>query len=318
MVPLAARKGGLGRGLDALIGSPRPASPAPAASPERGDAAQRQPLEVEIGRIRPNPHQPRKRFDETQLAELSDSIREHGVIQPLVVTEEQPSTGEAGAPGVRGSGGRYTLVAGERRWQAAKIAGLTRVPVVIREAAGRDLLELALIENVQRADLNPLEEALAFQQLSEEFGLTQDEIGQRVHKSRFAISNTIRLLQLPASVQQLVLDGKLTEGHARAILGLGDLPGGRDVQRRVANEAVANGWTVRQIEELVRRHQSAAKRPPANRRRDQSVDEIETQFQDALQTKVTLTRSRRGGRLTIHYYDDEQLMSLYDRLAGSA
>src|SRR5688572_8734424 len=177
MVPLAARKGGLGRGLDALIGSPQPATPAPTAGAERD--AQRQPLEVEIGRIRPNPQQPRKRFDETQLAELSDSIREHGVIQPLVVTEaDEP--------------GRYTLVAGERRWQAAKIAGLTRVPVVIREAAGRDLLELALIENVQRADLNPLEEALAFQQLSDEFGLTQDEIGQRVHKSRFAISNTIR------------------------------------------------------------------------------------------------------------------------------
>ena len=303
MVPLAARKGGLGRGLDALIGSPQPATPAPTAGAERD--AQRQPLEVEIGRIRPNPQQPRKRFDETQLAELSDSIREHGVIQPLVVTESDEP-------------GRYTLVAGERRWQAAKIAGLTRVPVVIREAAGRDLLELALIENVQRADLNPLEEALAFQQLSDEFGLTQDEIGQRVHKSRFAISNTIRLLQLPAAVQQLVLDAKLTEGHARAILGLGDLPGGRDLQRRVANEAVANAWTVRQTEELVRRHQSAAKRPPANRRRDQSVDEIETQFQDALQTKVTLTRSRRGGRLTIHYYDDEQLMSLYDRLAGGS
>ena len=303
-MPLAARKSGLGRGLDALIG--HAGTPAPCAAERDGAVSpdvQRQPLEVEIGRIRPNPHQPRKRFDESQLAELSDSIREHGIIQPLVVTESEDP-------------GRYTLVAGERRWQAAKIAGLTRVPVVVREAAGRELLELALIENVQRADLNPLEEAVAFQQLAEEFGLTQDEIGKRVGKSRFAISNTMRLLQLPAAVQQVVLDGKLSEGHARAILGLADLPGGREAQRRVAGEVVEKGLTVRQTEELVRRRQAAAKSAPVNQRRDQSVDEIEAQFRDALHTKVTLTRSRRGGRLTIHYYDDEQLMTLYDRLTA--
>ena len=301
---MAARKTGLGRGLDALIG---PARQATHGETEPAPPAQRQPLEVEIGRIRPNPHQPRKRFDETNLAELADSIRDHGIIQPLVVTASEEAGGPAaGAP-------RYTLIAGERRWQAAKIAGLTRVPVVIREAAGRELLELALIENVQRADLNPLEEAAAFQQLADEFGLTQDEIGKRVGKSRFAISNTMRLLQLPAAIQQVVLDGKLSEGHARAILGLA---GDRDAQRRLANEVLAKGLTVRQTEELVRRLQSAAKTPPANRRRDHSVDEIESQFRDALNTTVPLTRSRRGGRLTIHYYDDEQLMSLYDRLAG--
>ena len=308
---MAARKGGLGRGLDALIARPTsaPAGTSPASSEDtagRGTAAvQRQPLEVEIGRIRPNPHQPRRRFDETLLAELSDSIREHGVIQPLVVTEgDQP--------------GRYTLVAGERRWQASKIAGLTRVPVVIREAAGRELLELALIENVQRADLNPLEEAAAFQQLSDEFGLTQEEIGARVGKSRFAISNTIRLLQLPAAVQQAVLDGKLSEGHARAILGLAELPAARDAQRRLANEVLSAGLTVRQTEERVRRLQAAGKVAPRNQRRDQSVDEIEERFRDALGTKVTLTRSKKGGRLTIHYYDDEQLMAMYDRLSGDS
>ena len=305
---MAARRSGLGRGLDALIGpaggTATARGPEEAAAGAPATEAQRQPLEVEIGRIRPNPHQPRKRFDETQLAELSDSIREHGVIQPLVVTEgDQP--------------GRYTLVAGERRWQAAKIAGLTRVPVVIREAAGRELLELALIENVQRADLNPLEEASAFQQLADEFGLTQEEIGARVGKSRFAISNTIRLLQLPAAVQQAMLDGKLSEGHARAILGLADLPGGTDAQRRLANEVLAGGLTVRQTEERVRRLQAAGKVAPRNQRRDRSVDEIEAQFRDALGTKVTLTRSRKGGRLTIHYYDDEQLMAIYDRVAGS-
>lgn len=292
---MAARKTGLGRGLDALIGPARQSS---TGETESAQPTQRQPLDVEIGRIRPNPHQPRKHFDETHLAELADSIREHGVIQPLVVTESDEP-------------GRYLLIAGERRWQAAKVAGLTRVPIVIREAAGRELLELALIENVQRADLNPLEEAAAFQQLADEFGLTQDEIGKRVGKSRFAISNTMRLLQLPAAVQQVVLDGKLSEGHARAILGLA---GDRDAQRRLANDVLAKGLTVRQTEELVRRMQTAAKSPPANRRRADSVDEIETRFREALNTKVTLTRSRRGGRLTIHYYDDEQLMHLYDRL----
>lgn len=294
---MAARKSGLGRGLDALIGPTRAGG-----LPDTPALIQNQPLEVEIGRIRSNPHQPRKHFGQTQLAELSDSIREHGIIQPLVVTRAEDP-------------GRYLLVAGERRWQAAKIAGLTRVPVVVREAAGRELLELALIENVQRADLNPLEEAAAFQQLAEEFGLTQDEIGKRVGKSRFAISNTMRLLQLPAAVQQAVLDGKLSEGHARAILGLA---GDRDAQRRLANDVVSRGLTVRQTEEHVRRQQTATHTTPKNRRRDASIDEIEQRFRDALGTKVTLTRSRRGGRLTIHFYDDEQLMSLFDRLAGEA
>jgi ParB family transcriptional regulator, chromosome partitioning protein len=314
------RRSGLGRGLDALIspaGNTQTGPTAPGASGlsgpgvaeggSTGDDVQYAPLMVEIGRIEPNPLQPRRQFDADLLEELADSIREHGIIQPLVVTQVGPRPDDtSGRP-------RYQLIAGERRWQASRLAGLVRVPVVVREAAGRELLELALVENVQRADLNPLEEATAFQQLSDEFGLTQDQIGRRVGKSRFAISNTIRLLQLPASVQQAVLDGQLTEGHARAILGLA---GDRESQRSVAEQVIDRGLTVRQTEELVRRLVEPAPAKPDARRRDASVDEIEGRFRELLGTKVALSRSRRGGRLVIHFYDDEQLQSLYDRLGG--
>ncbi|CAA9211723.1 MAG: Chromosome (plasmid) partitioning protein ParB [uncultured Chloroflexi bacterium] len=328
------RRAGLGRGLDALIAPPAERAPATGDSGASGSGraegeagsiqvtrathdpdgpAQVAPLEVEIGRIEPNPLQPRRQFDAELLADLAESIREHGIIQPLVVTAAPARTGDP--PGRA----RYMLIAGERRWQASRLAGLVRVPVVVREAAGRELLELALVENVQRADLNPLEEAAAFQQLSEEFGLTQEEIGRRVGKSRFAISNTMRLLQLPARVQQAVLDGRLSEGHARAVLGLA---GDREAQERLAQEVIDNGWTVRQVEEAVRRLQQApepesgGQRVPS-RRRDAATEEIEERFREALGTRVALSRSRRGGRLVIHYYDDEQLQSIYDRLANA-
>jgi ParB family chromosome partitioning protein len=262
---------------------------------------------VELGRIEPNPRQPRRQLGEPELAELADSVREHGLLQPLVVTP-LPTSPLDGRP-------RYRLVAGERRWRAAKIAGLVRAPVVVRDVTPRELLELALVENVQRADLNPLELATAYRQLAEEFGLTQEQIGRRVGKSRFAVANTLRLLQLPAAVQQAVLDGQLTEGHARAILGLPDA----EAQRRLAVQVVQGGLSVRQTEELVRRLQQAP--PPSERRGpgrpvDAGAVELEDRFREALGTKVSLTRTRRGGRLTIFYYDDEQLQALYERLAG--
>jgi ParB family chromosome partitioning protein len=244
-------------------------------------------------------------MDETQLGELADSIREHGVLQPLVVTPI-PRSEDGGPP-------RYRLVAGERRWQAAKIAGLVRAPVVVRDVTPRELLELALVENVQRADLNPLETATAFQQLAEEFGLTQELIGRRVGRSRFAVANTLRLLHLPAAVQQALLEGRLSEGHARAILGLPDA----ETQRQVAQQVEEGGLSVRQTEELVRRlqrPQPAGPRP--GRPVDNGAQELEERFRTALGTKVSLSRTRRVGRLTIFYYDDEQLQSLYDRLAG--
>jgi ParB family transcriptional regulator, chromosome partitioning protein len=305
------RRGGLGRGLDALIGRQPDAPDSP---PAGGDSAAPDsaaapapdgaPLEVELGRIEPNPRQPRRQLDETRLGELADSIREHGVLQPLVVT---PLPRSADGPP------RYRLVAGERRWQAAKIAGLVRAPVVVRDVTPRELLELALVENVQREDLNPLETATAYHQLAEEFGLTQEQIGRRVGKSRFAVANTLRLLHLPAAVQQALLEGQLSEGHARAILGLPDA----EAQRQVAQQVVEGGLSVRQTEELVRRLQHPQ---PAGTRPGRPVDsgalELEDRFRAALGTKVSLSRTRRGGRLTIFYYDDEQLQALYDRLAG--
>lgn len=331
---MPARRSGLGRGLEALIGGPPRAAAIPGAAPESPpeDAVGR-PLEVELGRIERNPRQPRRQMDEQQLADLADSVREHGLLQPLVVTRIAPPAGGASAGSAPGgsagdrdasawAGGppRYRLIAGERRWQAAKIAGLVRVPVVLRDVTPRELLELALVENVQRADLNAVEEATAYQQLAEEFGMTQEQIGRRVGKSRFTVANTLRLLHLPAAVQQAVIDGQISEGHARAILGLADA----ETQRQIARLVVEQGLSVRQTEELVRRQQpnpppdseDAASPPrPAGRPVAPDVLEIEDRFRDALGTKVSLTRTRRGGRLTIFYYDDEQLQAIYDRMA---
>jgi ParB family transcriptional regulator, chromosome partitioning protein len=324
----------LGRGLEALIGGPPRPATTPGDSPgsPQEDAAGT-PLEVELGRIERNPRQPRRQMDEQQLAELADSVREHGLLQPLVVTRiAAPASGAADPSAADGDarGGdalvrqvgppRYRLIAGERRWQAAKIAGLVRVPVVLRDVTPRELLELALVENVQRADLNAVEEATAYQQLAEEFGMTQEQIGRRVGKSRFAVANTLRLLHLPAAVQQAVIDGQISEGHARAILGLADA----ETQRQVTRLVIEQGLSVRQTEELVRRQQppppphpedATAPPRPAGRPVAPDVLEIEDRFRDALGTKVSLTRTRRGGRLTIFYYDDEQLQAIYDRMA---
>jgi ParB family chromosome partitioning protein len=295
---------GLGRGLDALIARPPTGD---AAAPNGAAAAQPGAVSaqfVEIGRIEPNPRQPRRQMPEQQLEELAASIREHGIIQPLLVTQI-PSPG--GTP-------RYQLIAGERRWAAAKRAGLVRVPVVVREAAGPELLELALVENVQREDLNPLEEAAAYQQLAGEFGLTQDQIGRRVGKSRFAVNNTMRLLQLPATIQQAVLDGQLSEGHARAILGLRD----RAQQERLAKQVVERALSVRQTEELVRRRQEPAlPSPKGGRPVDRQAQDIEDRFRSVLGTRVSVSRGKRGGRLVIYYFDDEQLQGIYERLGGT-
>ena len=318
---MAGRRGGLGRGLDALIGPGAGGGPAGAGSgwepagpvgtgfeaETGGDGGLRQ---VEIGRIEPNPRQPRRQMADDELEALAGSIAEHGLLQPLVVTELLPA-----APGVSpqgtGQAPRYQLIAGERRWQAAKRAGLVRVPVVVRAASAREQLELALVENVQRADLNPLEEAAAYQQLAEEFGLTQEDIGRRVGKSRFAINNTLRLLDLPAAVQRALLDRSITEGHGRALAGLHDA----EQQIELLQRIVAERLSVRQAEELVRRVQEPP--PGAGRaRRTPDVDELQERFQQALGTKVGLTRGRRGGKLVIHFYDDEQLESLYERLVA--
>ncbi len=280
------KKGGLGKGLGALI-------------PESEENMTPGLAEVPVHSIQPNPHQPRSTFDDITLQELADSIREHGLIQPLIV--------------VRAGEDRYTLIAGERRWRAAQIAELATVPVVIKDAAPQQMLELALVENVQRADLNPLEEALAYKQLSEEFGLTQDQIAQRVGKSRVAISNTLRLLKLPEVIKARLADSLITEGHARALLMLGDSA----IQQRTLNQIIKNGLNVRQTEELVRRltENQPAKKGGNRQRANADTRALEDRLRRSLGTKVSLFRSKKGGTIVIHFYSEEELDSIYRRIA---
>jgi ParB family chromosome partitioning protein len=256
--------------------------------------------QIPVAAIIPNPMQPRTALDPEALAELAASIREHGLIQPLVVTRQGPE--------------RYQLIAGERRWQAARLAGLTTVPVIIKEATPQQVLEIALVENIQRADLNPLEEATAFRHLVDEFGLSQEQVAERVGKSRSAVTNTLRLLRLPAEIKQALADGAIQEGHARALLGL------PTTQTQVAalQLVVKKALSVRQTEELVRRLTSEPPPPNADEPPPPETRSLEEQFRAHLGTKVQLYRNRKGrGRLVIHFYSEEELQAIYDTIIGS-
>ncbi len=253
---------------------------------------------VSIDSIEPNPHQPRSQMDEEKLGELADSIREHGLIQPLIVTE---------------SGGKYTLIAGERRWRAAQRAGQTEVPVIVKEATPQEMLELALIENIQRADLNAMEEALAYQQLMDEFDMTQEMVAQRVGKGRSTVANLVRLLTLPTEVQQAVMDGRLSGAHAR---NLASLPTA-DMQTAVMKQIIKLGFNVRQTEQLVQK--LLGNKKPTPKRRPTPKPELaalEMKFRDTLGTRVDLKSGRQGGRVIIHYYSDEELQAIYEAIVG--
>jgi ParB family chromosome partitioning protein len=278
------RPQGLGRGLAALI-------------PQRNPGTTGS-IEIPVGRISPNPYQPRKRFDADSLAALSASILEHGVIQPILVTETIDG---------------YQLITGERRLRAAQAAGLERIPAVVRQLADRDQLELALVENLQRDDLDPIETADAYRQLIDEFGFTQDDLATRVGRARSTVTNTLRLLDLAPETRSAIADGRLSEGHGRA---LGGLP--TDLQDRILDSVIGQELSVRQTEELVRRlrepkpdTKAAPERTP-----DPDLERVEEDLRRALGTKVSLARSRRGGRIVIEYYSDEELGRLYDRLTG--
>jgi len=255
--------------------------------------------QIPVSAITPNPMQPRAALDSDALEDLAASIREHGLIQPLIVTQQGPE--------------RYQLIAGERRWQASRMIGLATVPVIIKEATPQQVLELALVENIQRADLNPLEEASAFRQLVEEFGLTQEQVAERVSKSRVAVTNTMRLLRLPAEVKQALADGSIREGHARALLALPSA----EAQIAALKAVIRQDLSVRQTEEMVRR--LLAEPPP--RKAEQPVSpeaqSLEREFRDTLGTKVNLYRNRKGrGRLVIHFYSEEELQAIYDVIVG--
>ena len=278
-------KSRLGRGLDALF----PVS-------EEDLAAQAGVTEVALGSILPNPHQPRSAIRDQDLLGLASSIEEHGVIQPLIVTQV-----DAG----------YQLIAGERRWRAARLAGIATVPVLVKDAAPEEMLELALVENIQRADLNALEEAAAFRQLIDEFGLTQDQVAQRVGKSRVAVTNTLRLLKAARAVQDALLSGSITEGHARALLGLDRL----ELQEVALKTVLKKALNVRQTEELVRRLPGRLERKqPRAPAPSPETRALEADFRQALGTKVSLKRSGEGGRLVIYFYSDEELDALYDHI----
>lgn len=277
------RPQGLGRGLAALI-------------PQRS-AATAGSTEIPLARIRANPRQPRQQMDDAALATLSASIREHGVIQPILVTETLDG---------------YQLVAGERRVRAARMAGLERIPAVVRQLAEVQQLELALVENLQREDLDPIEAARAYRQLIDEFAFSQEALAERVGRARSTVANTLRLLELHPEVQDALARGSITEGHARA---LGGLPA--DAQARVLGTVVAEGLSVRQAEELVRRlREPHVPEERVARAADPDVERVEEDLRRSLGTKVRLTRTRRGGRIVIDYYGDEELARLYQRLVG--
>lgn len=276
---------GLGRGLSALIPQRAP----------NGTGS----MEIPLARIRENPRQPRLRIDREALEGLAESIRQHGVIQPVLVTETIDG---------------YQLVAGERRVRAARLAGLERIPAIVRQLADRQQIELALVENLQREDLDPIEAARAYRQLMVEFAFTQEDLATRVGRARSTVANTLRLLELHQAVQDAIAGGLITEGHARA---LGGLP--TETQPRAMATVIDDALSVRQTEELVRRirdPQVAREEPADGPTRDPDVERVEEDLRRSLGTKVRLTRTRRGGRITIEFYGEEELARLYLRLIG--
>jgi ParB family chromosome partitioning protein len=280
----------LGRGLDALIpGAGRvPAAPPPVDAATGGEGV------VPIEQITPNPRQPRVEFEESALAELVASIRAQGVIQPLLVR--------------RLSEDSYELIAGERRLRAAERAGLTHVPIFVRDASDAESLELALVENLQRNDLSPLEEAAAYQRLLDEFGHTQEEIAERVGKSRPAVANTLRLLRLPDSIKHDLSRGRLSAGHARVLLSIHD----SDAQLRAAKQIVTRQLSVRDAEQLAVAKRGATTIKPAPR--DPNRGALERELSAALGTRVRITASGKGGRIEIEFYSPEELQGLVERL----
>jgi len=280
-----ARKSGLGKGLDALI---------PDGLPPEADKGGNL---VSVDKIIPNPRQPRHSGKNAGIEELAASIREHGILQPLLVTHE-PQTDQ------------YVLIAGERRLNAAVIAGLKVVPILVRHATEQQQLEIALIENIQRADLTPLETAGAYQQLNGEFQLSHEEIAQRVGKSRVTITNTLRLLKLPESVRQALAEEKITEGHARALLGLNT----SQAQAAALSTILKQGLNVRQTEQLVRRLNGERKKPAARPSPSPEITAIEERLRSLLGTRVTIRQAKQGGTLVIHYYSDEELGALISQI----
>lgn len=285
---------GLGRGLGALI-------------PQLDEDEIAKALEVPVSSIRPNPYQPRKEFDSESLNELANSIREHGIIQPLLVRRDEQG---------------YQLIAGERRWRASQIVGLKQVPVVVRDFTDQQMMEVALVENLQRENLNPMEEAEAYQRLMEAFDLTQEEVAKKVGKSRPAIANTLRLLQLPEDIQRLVSSNTLSMGHARSILALNDA----NLQRKICLEVIQKGLSVRETEEYVRSlNQNDVSRETKkknekktnNTKRDPHWGAVEERLVQHFGTKASIHNSGSGGKIEIQFYSGEELERILELIFQS-
>lgn len=278
-------KKGLGRGLNTYFGDV--------------NAGQEQVTSLPLQKVEPNPSQPRKVFDPEELEVLAESIRQHGIIQPLTVR--------------KGESGYYQIIAGERRWRAARLANLRTVPVVVLDVDDREAMELALIENLQRQDLNPMEEAMGFRQLMEEYAMTQEQVAERVGKSRPAVANSLRLLSLPQSIAQMVTEGALSAGHARALMVLDTAK----QQEKAAQKILALRLSVRQAEELCK---AMAKEEPAKKKTQTDplqvdyVAECEKTLTKALGRKVKIVRGRQKGRFELEYYGEEDLQRLYEAL----
>jgi ParB family chromosome partitioning protein len=304
-----AQRSGLGKGLDALIPSAQGSQ-----QPGMGESGV---VQIAVDMILRNPRQPRSQFDSKDMDELAASIRENGIIQPLIVTPA-------------GEGSKYTLIAGERRLEAARQVGLRTVPAILRQAGDRELLELALIENVQRSELNPLEEAEAYRQLTEDFGLSHEEIALKVGKSRPAVSNTLRLLQLSDKVKGALIESyahademdhdfddvsqestfRLSEGHARALLRLS----AKQAQDAALKQIVAARLNVRQTEDLVKKLGGKKNQTVTKAAKPAEVTDLEERLRTSLGTKVTLQHGKKGGTVTIYYYSDEELDALMEKL----
>ena len=293
---MAARKGGLGKGLDSMIPDKIGKSPKDQAEAVKPDTM------MDINKVEPNREQPRKNFDEDALLELSESIKQFGVIQPLIVQDRKTY---------------YEIIAGERRWRAAKMAGLKEVPVIIKNYTEQEIMEISLIENIQREDLNPIEEALAYKKLLTEFNLKQDEVAERVSKSRTAVTNSMRLLKLNEKVQQMLIDDMLSTGHARALLAIDD----PDEQYNLAQQIFDEKMSVRDVEKLVKKLQKEkTEKPKEEVKPDQSIEQMQVIYHDLEEklkgifgTKVSITsKDMKKGKIEIEYYSPDELDHIMD------
>ncbi len=275
-------KRGLGKGLGALI-------------PENDEKVQNSIIEIKITDVEPNDKQPRKAFNDEALADLSESIKEHGVVQPIIV---------------RKVGNTYQIIAGERRWRASRLAGKKMIPAIVKECSNLEVMELALIENLQREDLNSIEEALAYKSLIEEYNMTQEEISKKIGKSRPSIANSLRLLQLPDDIKEMIASGKITQGHARALLAID----GEKKQLEVANKIVDQQLNVRQIEKMAKETKHKDKKEPLMDEYKIEIKQIEEKLKTALGTKVILHHKNNRGKIEIEYYSNEELDRILELL----